>query len=172
MFWRKKKTSTPPKTVTDPVYVVTFGSYTVVFTDPELAEQAITEWRAIYPEGDEFWAAVGPVIGERSQQPTPFVPFDRVPHKAFIYRRMAAFRADGQEHEVVAPLAAGSMWTFEFMEGYTTKPSQDRVEVRPGRGVYVEASARGTDEAAVAEAFERARVEARATARRLSSAGN
>jgi predicted RNA-binding protein YlxR (DUF448 family) len=48
-------------------------------------------------------------------------------------------------------------------------PARDRVEVRPGRGVYVEAGARGTDEAAVAEAFERAREEACATARRLSA---
>lgn len=167
MFWRKKKTSPAVEpTVTDPVYVVTFGGQPVPFNDREHAELAMAEWSATYPTKDEFWSATGPVVSERRQNPPAW---DRVPRKAFIYHRETAFRADGQEHELVAPLAAGAKWVFEFMERYTEMPSRGRVEVRPGGGVYVEAGAYGTDEAAVAEAFELARKEARATARRLSS---
>lgn len=163
MFWRKKKASPP---VADPVYVVTFGGQPVPFNDREHAGLAMAEWSATYPTQDEFWAATGPVIQERRQNPPAW---SRVPRKEFVYHRATAFLADGKEHTLVTPLAAGSMWVFEFMEGHTEMPSRGRVEVRPGRGVYVEAGARGTDPEAVEVAFGHARKEAQATARRLSA---
>lgn len=171
MFWRRKNTparqpeAAPAPPVTDPVHVITAGGQRVAFNDRAHAEQTINDWREAYPNADEFWSATGPVTEDRSQH---FRVWSRVPRREFVHHRSAAYREGGAEHRLLAPLAASARWVFEFEEGFTTRASLERVEVRPGRGIYVEAGATGTDEAAVQSAFEDACTEARATARRLS----
>ncbi|WP_275466317.1 hypothetical protein [Streptomyces noursei] len=55
-------------------------------------------------------------------------------------------------------------WDFE-RDSYTESPALAKVEHRPGAGARTEASARGTDEAAVRDAFKQACAEAQRSCR-------
>ena len=75
-----------------------------------------------------------------------------------------AWTPDGREARSWFSDFEGWSWAYEFeTDSYTDAPAVSRVEFRPGLNALTEATARGTHEQAVRDAFARACAQAQAT---------
>ena len=154
------------------VYVATLSLRQVPFASAADAEAVVEQWNTDHAESvaqlraegldrladrsiakleewpREKWARTGP--GGMN------AVWTRMPECRPVHRAVAAYKADGS-------LVRENRWTttaWEFEpDTYTTKAAEWKVEHRPGVHAESEASARGTDEAAVDAAFMKAREE-------------
>ncbi|MYT99967.1 MULTISPECIES: site-specific integrase [unclassified Streptomyces] len=152
----------------DLVFVVTLGGREVPFADREHAQDVADQWNddhadeiealrsdgwpeekiarhgAVGPEERERWTGAGPV-------------WTRMPERQFVHYTLASYEPDGTLTYEPPPMS--SRWTWEFEhDGFTVRAAEFRTEFRPQGST--EAHARGINKAAVARAFEQARLEA------------
>ncbi|MFI6054640.1 tyrosine-type recombinase/integrase [Streptomyces violascens] len=145
-----------PSSAEPTVYVTDLVSSLLAFQHREHAETVVEQWQkdrpgrsAVVEEWSvQRWEKLGPG-GMRAVR-------DHIPDRRLVYQAHAAFMPDGGKLRTAVP----ERWVvpaWEFMvDEYSTSPAQWRTERRPGPGWTVEAQVRGTDEAAVAAAFDRA----------------
>ncbi|MFD9593112.1 hypothetical protein ACFWA9_10180 [Kitasatospora sp. NPDC059973] len=153
------------------VYVALLGSTTasaaekVPFAHREHAEAVVTQWAQDHhdrPAVVEEWP------GQRWQQ---FGPGGLSAVRRTVPARVRVFSMgpkswapDGRELVTWISDLEGWRWVWDFeTDSYTDRPALARVEHRPGPSALTQASARGTDETAVREAFARACAEAQRT---------
>ncbi|MFF4403564.1 hypothetical protein [Streptomyces sp. NPDC001404] len=154
------------------VYVATLSLRQVPFANKADAEVLVERWNADHAESVDRLRAEGlDRLADRSIAKLEEWPrerwahtgpggmnavWTRVPGRRLVHHALAAYKADGS-------LARESRWTtaaWEFeSDTYTIKAAEWKVEHRPGADAESEASARGTDEAAVDVAFMKAREE-------------
>ncbi|MET9712511.1 hypothetical protein [Nocardiopsis alba] len=154
-----------------PVWVVRLGYEKLAFWNREDAATTALAWNETYARvSDPNWMGGEPVqFQDWTWAFAPSSVWTRAPKRQLIHYRRTAFLENGEEAPP-APFAVGADWVFEWQaDSYTTRAAVDRVVPRPGPGVRVEASARGMDETAVAEAFKQACREAQERARRLTA---
>ncbi|MGW9497467.1 tyrosine-type recombinase/integrase [Streptomyces prasinus] len=135
------------------VHVARLGERRVPFLHREHAEEVVVRWSRDWPdqtvEVEQWnrwrWEYQGPG-GAGSIR-------DRVPERVVVFHARALFLPGGERAATDLPEEwAMPAWDFET-DRYTDRASAWRTARRPGTGQEVEAQVRGTDKAAVAEAF-------------------
>ncbi|MCF1592491.1 hypothetical protein [Streptomyces muensis] len=152
------------------VYVALLGGTTistaraVPFEHRELAEHVVAQWAQDRgrPATVEDWPR------QRWQQHGPgglsTVRRTEAQRRQVFSMGPRSWTPDGRELRTFLSDFEGWLWAWDFEpDTYTDQPAHHRVEHRPGTSALTEATARGTDEAAVRSAFEQACAEAQRT---------
>ncbi len=142
------------------VFVARVGQHRIAFASRELALAVVDQWGADHAEAT---AAVEEWESEKWELESPLGRADvreSAPTRRLVHRAVAVFLPGGSESAAELPEQwAEYAWEFET-DAYTARPVAWRTLRRSGSGQEVEAHVRGTDAAAVAEAFAQARVQA------------
>jgi hypothetical protein len=142
------------------VFVARVGQHQIPFASRELALAVVVQWCADHAEATtavEEWEA------EKWELESPLgisEVRESAPIRRLVHHAGAVFLPGGSESAMELPEHwAEQAWEFET-DAYTARPAAWRTLRRSGSGQEVEAHVRGTDAAAVAEAFAQARVQA------------